>query len=239
MDLVIDILLVGIVGIITWLLANEGPWTAVLAFFSVVFGGLIAMNFFEPLAEFLGNQGPALKYRADFLALMGLFSLFTFLLRLGLDNVAPTNIELPDIAYQAGRWLFAFATGYVTMAIVLTAMHTAPLPRNFLGFKPERKNFLGVTSPDLQWLGFTQHVTEHIFARRVRIQDPTISHAESSFRNFDGLRVVFPGRQASDYLPTFIIRYASRRDEIGGALVRPVQVQTTPASGGPPSGPAF
>ncbi|MDB5384672.1 MAG: hypothetical protein JWM11_318 [Planctomycetaceae bacterium] len=239
MDLVIDILLLGIVGIVTWLLANEGPWTAILAFFSVVFAGLIAMNFFEPLAEMIGKpKGSWLETRADFLALMGLFALFTFLLRLGLDNVAPTNIELPDIAYQAGRWLFAFGTGYVAMAVVLTAMHTAPLPRNFLGFKPERKNFLGVMSPDLQWLGFTQHVTEHIFGRRIRVQNQN-NQMELSYRNFDGLRVLFPGRPSSDYLPTFIIRYASRRDEIGGIAPRPVPVQAAPSSGGPAAGPAF
>jgi hypothetical protein len=238
MDLVIDILLLGILGIVTWLLANEGAWTAILTFFSVVFGGLLAMNFFEPLAEFLGKQIPSFDDRADFIALVGLFALFTFLLRLGLDNVAPTNIELPDIAYQAGRWLFAFGAGYVTMAIILTSMHTAPLPRNFLGFKPERKNFLGVISPDLQWLGFTQYVTEHVFARRIRIRNEN-NQEEASFRDFDGLRVMFPGRPTSDYLPTFIIRYASRRDKIGGAIARPAPVQAAPAGPAGSGGPAF
>jgi len=239
MDLVIDIVLVGIVGVITWLLASEGPWTAILAFFSVVFAGLIAMNFFEPLAESLVFLNPtAADTKADFVALVGLFILFVFLLRLGLDQVAPTNIELPDIAYQAGRWLFGFGAGYVTMAILLTALHTAPLPRNFLGFTPERQNFLGVTAPDRQWLGFTQHVTEHIFARRMRVRNE-VAQEESSFRNFDGLRVLFPGKQSSEYLPTFIIRYASRRSQVGGIAMPTAPVPVVPSGSTPPSGPAF
>ena len=239
MELVIDIVLVGIVGVITWLLANEGPWTAVLAFFSVVFAGLIAMNFYEPLAENLGFLNPtAADTKADFLALVGLFTLFVFLLRLGLDQVAPTNIELPDIAYQAGRWIFGFGAGYVTMAILLTALHTAPLPRNFLGFTPERQNFLGVMSPDKQWLGFTQHVSEHILARRIRVRNE-VAQEEASFRNFDGLRVLFPGKQSSEYLPTFIIRYASRRDQVGGRVIPVAPIQTAPSGGGPTAGPAF
>lgn len=239
MELVIDIALVGIVGIVTWLLASEGPWTAILAFFAVVFGGLIAMNFFEPVAEFLSKQSRWMETRADFIALVGLFGLFVFLIRLGLDQLAPTNIELPDAAYQAGRWLFGFGAGYVTMAILLTALHTAPLPRKFLGFAPERKNFLGVIAPDIQWLGFTQHVSEHIFARRFRVRNEN-GQEEASFRSFDGLRVLFPGRSTSDYLPTFIIRYASRRDQIGGVAIAPAPVPAGSGGGtSGSSGPAF
>lgn len=239
MELVIDIVLVGIVGVITWLLASEGPWTAILAFFSVVFAGLIAMNFYEPLAENLAFLKPtANDTKADFIALVGLFTLFVFLLRMGLDQVAPTNIELPDIAYQAGRWLFGFGAGYVTMAILLTALHTAPLPRKFLGFAPERLNFLGVTAPDRQWLGFTQYASERIFAQRIRVRNE-INQQEASFRNFDGLRVLFPGRQTSDYLPTYIIRYASRREQIGGIVAPVAPVQTAPAGSATPVGPAF
>ncbi len=235
MDIAIDIVLLGVVGLLTFLVGQDGPWSAILTFFSVVFGGLLAMNFFEPLAVMLGRQSPWMDTRADIISLLGLFCVFVTLIRLGLDYVAPTNIELPDLAYKIGQWGFGFATAYVTMAIIVTSLHTAPLPRKFLGFAPERKNFVGVTSPDIQWLGFTQYVTEHAFARRVRAAD-----GMKRYRSFDGKTEKFPDRQDLDVLPTFVIRYATRRQRISGeiAAVAPPPA-VVPTSGGGAVGPAF
>ncbi|MES2791720.1 MAG: CvpA family protein [Planctomycetota bacterium] len=237
MDLAIDIILVGVVGLLTYLIAQDGPWSAVLTFFAVVFSGLLAMNFFEPLAGILGKQSSWLEPRADIISLLGLFALFVFLIRLGLDHIAPTNLELPDVAYKIGQWAFGFATAYVTMAILATALHTAPLPRKFLGFTPERKNFLGVTSPDVQWLGFTQYVTEHVFARRVLAND-----ALTRYRSFDGKLEHFPESHQLDVLPTFIIRYATRRQRLSGempmAAAAPIVVPSS-GGGGSTVGPGF
>lgn len=230
MELVIDLALLIIVGLVTYMVAFDGAWTAVLSFFAVIFGGLLAMNFFEPVATFLSNNYASLEPRADFISLVVLFGLFVFLIRLGLDHVSPTNIELPTPVYHVLRWSMGAATGYVTMAILLTALHTAPLPRKFMGFAPERKNFLGVTSPDVQWLAFTQYVSERVFARRTTITNEA-KQVEVVPRSFDGLRMVFPGRQQSEYLPTFIIRYATRRERLAGGGSAP-----TPPPAPPPSG---
>ena len=240
MELVIDILLLAIVGGLTFLVGQDGPWNAILTFFAVIFGGLLAMNFYEPLAIFLSRQSPALETRADFVCMVGLFALFVTLIRLGLEHLAPTNIELPEIAYKIGQWAFGFGSAYITMAILLTSLHTAPLPRKFFGFTPERKNFLGITSPDVQWLGFTQHVTEHVFARR-----SFDSKGMVAYRNFDGMRMVFPDQHQPAYLPTFIIRHATRRKRLSGEMAAaaappPIVVPAGPAGpGGPPVGPAF
>lgn len=239
MDLVIDIVLLGILGITTYLVAVDGPWNAILAFFSVIFGGLLAMNFFEPLAGLIAAQSRDMADRADFISLVGLFALFVFLIRLGLEQVAPSNIELPDLAYKIGSWGFGFATAYVTVAVLCTSLHTAPMPRKFLGFAPERKNLIGITAPDIQWLAFTQHVTENVFARRYAIINEN-KETETTYRNFDGLRVMFPSRHVSEYLPTFVIRYASRRQRIEGrpAMVAPPVVPAS-STGAPAPGPAF
>lgn len=240
MELIIDIALLAIVGIVTYLMAFEGPWTATLTFFAVVFSGLLAMNFFEPLAMVLARSSPSLDPWADFGSLVVLFALFVTLIREGLDRVAPNNIELPVPLHHVVRWGMGAATGYVTMAILLTALHTAPVPRSFLGFTPERKNFLGITSPDLQWLGFTQHVSERVFARRTTITNEA-KQSEVISRSFDGYRMVFPGRDQSEYLPTFVIRYASRRARYGGGGSAPPPPAPAPApsTGGPVNATGF
>jgi uncharacterized membrane protein YgcG len=176
------------------------------------------MNFFEPLAAMLESQLPSWRNRVDLIALVVLFGVFTTLIRVGTDHIAPTMIEIHPTAYQVIRWAFGLVTGYVTMAILLTALHTAPLQREFLGFKPERMNLFGSAAPDRQWLAFTQHVSEDVFRRPHR-------------RIFDGLLFDLPGKRPPETTPlaTFAIRYASRRQRASGGLPPP---SSAPAGGG-------
>ena len=49
----IDIILLAVIAIVAWCLSGEGGWGAVLVFFSVLFAGILATNYFEPFANFL------------------------------------------------------------------------------------------------------------------------------------------------------------------------------------------
>jgi hypothetical protein len=186
-----------IVVAVTWCVAAEGAWGAGLTFLCVLFSGVLAMNFFEPVANLLDGMGSAVEDYSDLVALVGLFALFTFLARLATDNISPTDIEMDARVYNVARWLFGLATGYTTMAILLTALHTAPLPRSFVGFSPERANFFDTAAPDRQWLGFTQHVSEKVLR---------------TGRVFDGPMFEMPGTDQK-YWPSFPIRYATRRQD--------------------------
>ena len=152
----IDIICLAVVGVITWFVATEGIWGAVQVFLCTLLAGLVAMNFFEPLAGQLRAVVPD-KY-CDIVALLGLFTGLTFALRMGTEYLSPSYIQVFLMLDTAGRWVVGAATGYLTMAFLLTAVHTAPLPREFLGFQAERANFFG-SFPDRQWLGFVQYVS--------------------------------------------------------------------------------
>jgi len=224
----IDIVCLVVVGIIVYCVSNEGAWGAGHSFLCVLLAALVAMNFFEPLASFLGGIVPAYRNYMDVIALVGLFVGLTFALRLGAEHLTPVYIGLPSTLDQVGKWLFGALTGYLTTAFLLAALHTAPLPREFMGFKPERNNFFGM-APDRQWLGFVQYVTEKPFAR-IMFQDrdtkQLIAHA------FDG-RYELLGDKTAAYpntiWPSFPIRYAMRRERIennqsdGGAAPGPAQ----------------
>jgi hypothetical protein len=197
MDALFGAILLLIVVAVAWCVAGEGAWGAGLTFLCVVFAGLLAMNFFEPIADFLDRNVSAVQDYSDVAALVGLFTLFTFLGRLATDNISPTEIEFDGRVHNAARWLFGVATGYATMAILLTALHTAPLPRSFIGFSPERSNFFDSLAPDRQWLGFTQHVSEKVL---------------KTGRVFDGPKFKMPGTD-QEYWPSFPIRYATRRQD--------------------------
>jgi hypothetical protein len=241
----IDLILLAVLGGVTWMVSNDGAWSAGCTFVCTILAGLLAMNFFEPLSILLTGAMQEWAYRWDMVALVGLFVGFVFLFRVLSERIVPTYIQVPAMVDQGGRWAFALATGYVTMAFLLTAVHTAPLPREFLGFRPERPNFFGV-APDRQWLGFTQYVTEKSFARFDRnigigASNKPLPHA------FDAEYIPIPLGDGSTYantiFPSFPIRYAMRR---GGAPVaaapaavqppRPAPVQPTPGGGGPAGG---
>ena len=161
------------------------------------------------------------------IVLVGLFAGAVSGLRAGADYISPTYIGVHRMVHEGARWGCGILAGYVTMAFLLAALHTAPLDREFMGFKAERGNFFGMY-PDRQWLGFTQWTTERVF-----VQSPP--------RIFDG--PVFPlgdqGAVPNKVWPSFPIRYAARRER--GAGSAPEAQATSTRSIAPPKagGPAF
>jgi hypothetical protein len=223
----IEFLLLIIFGVVTYMVAGEGAWGSAITCVSVIVAGLIAMNFFEPICQGLLGTNAYWQARLDLIVLVGLFAAAVGLLRAGADYLSPTYIAVHRMVHEAGRWGCGLLTGYVTMAFLLTALHTAPLGREFMGFKPERPNFFGM-SPDRQWLGFTQWTTERVFSK-------------SPARIFDGPVIVFSDRTAvpNDVWPSFPIRYATRRERGAGAAAGAVQAPIRPVAPPKAGGPAF
>ena len=232
----IDVFLIATLAIITWCVASEGAWGAALILLSVVLSGLLAMNFFEPIAIFLEDNisnSNSWRYRWDFIALVGSFAAFVFLIRMVTEHLSPTYIRVQPLVHELVRWGSGFLTGYITMTFLLTALHTAPLPREFMGFSSEpirRTGPLSSMAPDFQWLGFTQYVSENILVQ---------PNSAGTGRVFDGPQFSLPPNQPEKIKlwPSFPIRYAFRREEFekgGGTLatnqtvIQPVR--KTPAS---------
>ena len=220
----IDILLLAIVVGVAWCVAGEGAWGAGSTLICVILSGLLAMNFFEPLARFLqGNVAPSWNHYWDFISLIGLFACFVTLLRLVAERLMPAYIYVQPHLHLVCTWGGSLLAGYVTMAFLLTALHTAPLPREFFGFTPERENFFGILAPDRQWLGFTQYVTEHPFAQQMEVIDRRGNLLHLTTRTFDGRTGWFwglPGDEnQSQVMPSFTIRYATRRERLAAGSV--------------------
>lgn len=232
----LDLILVAVLAIVTWCVAGEGVWGAALVFLSVLFSGFIAMNGFEPIAEMLSSGGTWDNYW-DFLALVGLFAGCVTLFRLATEYLMPVYVEVLPLLYDVGRWVFGLATGYLTMAFLATALHTAPLPREFLGFVPEQKLLFGL-APDRQWLALTQYASEKIYTSGRIFDGEQYPTVPEKWRAASGDLV------RADLMATwssFPMRYAARREEYirtgGAAPVAPaaptVPSAPVPGSGGP------
>ena len=64
-------------------------------FFNVVFGGLIAFNFYEPLARLIDSTGIPWGF-SDTLSLLSIFCLAVMLLRMTTETLAPAMVRFPD-----------------------------------------------------------------------------------------------------------------------------------------------
>lgn len=242
---IIDVLLILVFGLVTFMVANEGAWGACLMTVIVLLAGLIAMNYFEPIAA---SFPASWSFRADFIALVGLFASVIGLLRLASYKIAPDEVDTPEAFHEIGRWGAGALCGWITTCFLLAALHTAPMPREFLGFKPERKNLLNVIAPDRQWLGFTQYASNRGFSTMEVLPD-----GSRRKRLFDGPYYTVPGSEQERW-PSFPMRYATRRAALAGSGgvvptgdggVPPAPAGGTPVPGGgtplpaPSGGPDF
>lgn len=216
-NLVLLVILFGV----TYFVAMEGPQGAAVTLFAVVLSGLIAMNLFEPLAIFFSSNfigSYEWQHRWDIIALLLIFAGGVTLIRLMGDQLFPTYAEVGGMLYEISRWGLGFATGYITMAILLTSLHVAPLPREFIGFTPEGQNFLNFAAPDRQWLAFTQYVSE----KSLKVGGTP--------RIFDGAE--FPAKptdpSSTRVWSSFPIRYAARREAYTTGGARPADPASLP-----------
>ena len=148
------------------MLYTDGMWSNALRLINVVTAALLATNFFEPAARWLEGWQPQYSYVWDFLALWGLFALFTIIFRVLTDQISQVKVRFLGVADRIGSAFFALWIGWVMVCFTMMTLHAAPLARTFLfdGFKPEERMFLGL-APDRQWLGFTQKMSLGAFCQ--------------------------------------------------------------------------
>jgi hypothetical protein len=161
---VFDAVIAFLILLMTYALTSEGLWGAALMFFNVLFGGLIAFNFYEPLARLIDSTGVGWGF-SDTLSMLSIFCVSVMLLRMTTETLAPAMVRFPIPIYHAGRLFFALATSLVSMAILILALHTAPVHKRIFGaidYKHKPPFGLGL---DHQWLGFFQYTTGEVFAR--------------------------------------------------------------------------
>lgn len=183
-DLVVMILLLGL----TYALSSEGLWGSALMFFNALFAGLIAFNFYEPLAGLLASAGDWASSYADTFCLLMLFLITLVLLRVTTDSLAPAMVRFPKALYHAGRVVFGFGGAAITVAILLLAFHTSPVHKkmfwNAMNYDRQPPFNQGL---DWKWLSFFQFTSGQVFARYgVGPGDPRREYGDAQVFDPDG-----------------------------------------------------
>ena len=132
-------------------------------FFNVLFGAIIAFNFYEPLAQLFAENVSVLSHMADMICLMLLFSVSTMILRIATEFLAPAMIRFPPPVYQIGRFIFSLGTSAIVFAVILLGLQTAPVHQQIFGvldYKEKPPFGMGL---DHTWLAFFQKTTGEVF----------------------------------------------------------------------------
>jgi hypothetical protein len=155
---------------------GEGMWSNGLRLINLVTAALLAMNFYEPVANWLeSNFGASYTYWWDFIALWGVFALSLVILRAATDQVSRVKVKFLRVVDRVGSVVLSIVIGWIMVCFVITTLHASPMSRAFLAgsFDPAKHGGkllwtpIGNVAPDLQWLGFTQKVSTGAFCRSV------------------------------------------------------------------------
>ena len=92
-------------------LVNGGLWTNTLVLINTVTAGLIAFNYFEPLAGWLDKQLPSFTYVWDFLCVWLVFSVAMGIMRTATDLLSQVKVKFKRPVDQIGGILMACIVG--------------------------------------------------------------------------------------------------------------------------------
>ncbi len=184
------ILLLFVIAACVGFLFREGMWANAVRLVNVIFSGLLAMNFYEPLAKFAAGYSDDICTFApflDFLSFWACFIAFAAVLVTITDKVSRVRIRFPQIVEQYGSPLLSLGTGWVMAGIVLASLHMAPLSEYpFLEcFQPQAKMFFGVLAPDREWLGFTKYQSAGPYCMR----SAAANFPDDFIKKYDQMRI--------------------------------------------------
>ncbi|MCA9247268.1 MAG: CvpA family protein [Planctomycetales bacterium] len=142
------------------MLVREGIWSNVITLFNVLLAGLLAINFFEPFADWIEAKQPTFTYLWDFLSIWAIFCLSMIILRVASDKISTTRVRFKGPIDLAGGAILAIWVAWLMVGFSTLTLHLAPLSANFMGFyeEPTSGSFLGM-APDRQWLGLAQSLS--------------------------------------------------------------------------------
>ena len=157
--MILNIFFLVIVFVCVAMLWNEGLWNNGLTLLNVVLAGMVATNYFEPVAALADENVPKFTYFWDFLSLWALFWITFGVLRILASTVSLHKVKFRLPVDRFGGIIAALAVCWTLICFTCMTLHTAPLSlHSFRGDfqkEPGAASFLGF-HPDQQWLGFVQ-----------------------------------------------------------------------------------
>lgn len=167
--LILTLLTLGVMGATAYALWREGLLTAVTTLVNVVIAGLVAFNFFEPLAGQLETMfGTSfLKGYEDCIALVLIFAFMLGGLRVIVNSLANSEPDYPALFAQISKVICSLVAGYLVAGVLSCAFITMPWPQGkvFGDFDPQTEERNTYLPPDQVWLAMMHWSGSKTFVR--------------------------------------------------------------------------
>jgi hypothetical protein len=169
MSVIFPLLLVVIILACAASLYNEGMWGNAINLVNVIMAGLLAFNFFEPLAKWIESWGDFFAkntFYLDFLSLWFVFAVSLIVLRTASNLISRVKVRFVMLYNRIGSGVLAVLVGWFMASFTAATLHTAPLAEKFMkgGFDARKRMMFGL-APDRQWLGFVNMASKGGFSR--------------------------------------------------------------------------
>lgn len=156
---------------------RNGLQTSIVMGFQIFVAGLLAFNYFEPLADALEpSLSGGLAGIEDALAMTGVFCVALGLMRTVSNRLCPEMLNYDAQYQQFGGGFIGLISGYFLAGFLVCMLQTLPLRQDFLGFEPRREGEQGLRSlfpPDYVWLSLMRYAGAHAFSDRIDDREST------------------------------------------------------------------
>ena len=157
------LVIMGVVAVAFW---REGLLHAVATCVNVLLAGLVAFNFWEPLA---GLLEPLLHGYEDAVCLVALFGVTLGTLRIVANMLVKGHVRYHPLLRRGGCVCCGLLTGYLVAGFLVCVLQTLPWHRNFMGFNPDAdaqnaRTFRQLLPPDRVWLALLHRAGAYPFA---------------------------------------------------------------------------
>lgn len=150
---------------------RQGVLDAFAMSVNIMVAGLLAFNFFEPIAAQLQPilADSFLNGYEDSVCLVALFSLTLVFLRWASNALIHTDIQYHPIVQQGGAALFGMLAGYLVAGFLLCVAQTLPLDEHFLRFDAQVESHTSsaklrrLMPPDRVWLALMHRASKEAF----------------------------------------------------------------------------
>jgi hypothetical protein len=148
-------------------LMKSGLWSNTITLVNILTAGLLATNYFEPLADFFEKLEPSWAYVWDFLAIWLIFGIAISVLRTITDYMSQIKVRFFVPVEKAGGIVMALWASWIMVCFTTMTLHTAPLARNFLdgSFAPTPTAKMLWLGPDQVWLGWVHRESKGPLSR--------------------------------------------------------------------------
>ena len=159
----IDLFALVLIGLVAYANMGEGIYGSLVVLTLSIIAGVIAFNFYEPIAVFLGDRHipwADFDLYADGVLFLLLYGGSLLGLRALFDGFLTERIRFPVNIDRVGAIAIGTVVGIIAVGALLVACQMLPLNKDFLGYKKERAVLL--VSPDATFLTLMHHLSVNV-----------------------------------------------------------------------------